>query len=157
MQLKTAPLQSMAKKYENHTIIGDTIKWQLFCLLLELRVHIDPIGPCDGMAATLFLLRKVGNASGGVLKAELRVAVTQPQSQQPERRGESPKKKESSSSLLLFRSSVLMDISDKATPPGIPSVAARFPMIISHSNLLNKKLIQGTHLDITLTLRQHNM
>ena len=151
LQLKTGPLQDMVRKQENRTRTCDLIKWQLFQTLLILKLHIDPIGCHGGISATLYLQKPVKTAITGLLTAEL--TVSQPRRQPIKKPSIS---RPSSSSVTLFQSSVLMDIPDENTPPFLPSVVARFPMILSHKNLLNNALVHGPLLDISLTLRQNN-
>ena len=140
--MKIPPLVSMIKKHENHTLSSDLITWQLKnSSLLLLKLHIDPIGCHDGIAAKLFLQKHA--AISGILTAEL--AIVQ-------------KKhiKQAKSSLTLFQTLVVMDMPDENTPPRYPSAVAHFPMILSHKNLLHSKLISSPCLDLVLTLRQVN-
>ena len=147
LQLKIIPLQSMVRKHENHTLAGDVIKWQLKnSISLVLKLHIDPIGSHNGIAAKLVLQKQTRTTITGVLTAELTICQKKFTNKY--------KKSSMSSTLTLFHSSVVMEMPDENTSPNNPIVVAHFPMILSHKILLNEKLITSSSLDMILTLRQ---
>jgi hypothetical protein len=146
MRLLTEPMRSMVRTQQNKTLTSKPIHWQHFCSILILKLHIDTVGPHDGVAATLFLEKRV--TTSGLLTAEL--VLTHPRKLSLKKSGSS---NEGSSPLMLFQGSVVMDMPDEATPPGLSRVA-KFPMILSHRHLLNKKLLKAPFLDISLTLKQ---
>ena len=147
MRLLTEPLREMARTRQNQTLTSKPIKWQQFRSLL---LHIDPVGPHDGMAATLYLEDRA--TANSLPTAEL--TLTHPR-KRPSRNSKSRNGSHGGGmpSLTLFQSTVVMDMPDKATPPGLSSVA-KFPMILSHRHLLNRKLVKAPFVEISLTLRQ---
>lgn len=145
MRLLTKPLREMIRKGENHTLTSEPLQIPLHPLAFKL--HIDPVSHYNSLGATLYLLKRV--KTDILLSAEL--TVKQPQAQG--RKNAALRAEEKTPSFTLFQTSIVMDMPDETTPTG-RSVVARFPVIVSHRTLLNRRIIRAPFLDIKLTVRQ---
>ena len=145
MRLLTKPLREMIRKGENHTLTSGRLQIPLHPLAFKL--HIDPVSHYNSLGATLYLLKRVKTDT--LLTAEL--TVRHPQAQG--RKSAALRAEDKTPSFTLFQTSVIMDLPDETTPTG-RSVVARFPVIVSHKTLLNRRIIRAPFLDIKLTVQQ---
>jgi hypothetical protein len=146
MKLTTPPLQRQIRSRENHTIASSPIKWNLKSSELVFKLHVDPMGHHSGISATLYLQKQPKPvASSGIVTAELTL-----------HQKSSLSKPRVPSQLKLFQCLLVMDMPDENTSASYPLAVARFPMILSHKNLMNSSLITCTTLDLSLTLRHLN-
>ena len=146
MKLTAPPLQRQIRSRENHTIASSPIKWNLKSSELVFKLHVDPMGHHSAISATLYLQKQPKSvASSGIVTAELTL-----------HQKSSLSKPRVPSQLKLFQCLLVMDMPDENTSASYPLAVARFPMILSHKNLMNSSLITCTTLDLSLTLRHLN-
>ena len=147
MRLLTKPLREMIRKGENHTITTQPIQLPLHPLVFSL--HIDPFGHYNSLGASLYLLK--GVKTDILLKADVTIRHPFPLKRKAEKA--MPTSRVDSAGFVLFRAMVAMDLPGEATPTG-RSIVARFPMMISHQNMLNSRVVRAPFLEVKLSISQ---